>query len=68
MHPMLVRGPFHHEGWVYEEYDGWRMLAYKDGSSVRLVSRNGVDHTSCFSALAQAIAKLAARRRHDKSW
>jgi len=22
--------------------DGWRMLAYKDGQRVRLVSRNGV--------------------------
>ncbi len=27
-----VRQPFHRDGWVYEEkYDGWRMVAYKDG-------------------------------------
>ena len=62
MHPTLVHEPFHRDGWVYEEkYDGWRMVALKDGSTVRLVSRHGVDHTSRFPALAQAIAKLPAR-------
>jgi ATP-dependent DNA ligase len=36
VHPTLVREPFHRDGWVYEEkYDGWRMVALKDGSSVR---------------------------------
>ena len=35
MAPTLVREPFHHPDWVYEEKsDGWRMLAYKDGKSV----------------------------------
>ena len=44
MAPMLVRPPFHRDGWVYEEkVDGWRMLAYKDGARVRLISRNAVD-------------------------
>ena len=34
------------DGWVYEEtVDGWRMLAYKDGSRIRLISRNAGDHT-----------------------
>jgi ATP-dependent DNA ligase len=34
--PTLVREPFHHDRWVYEEkVDGWRMLAYKDGDRVR---------------------------------
>jgi len=42
MSPTLVREPFHRDGWVYEEkIDGWLMLAYKDGASVRMVSRNG---------------------------
>jgi ATP-dependent DNA ligase len=46
MAPTLVREPFHRDGWVYEEkVDGWRMLVYKDGARVRLVSRNGRDHT-----------------------
>jgi ATP-dependent DNA ligase len=44
--PTLVREPFHRDGWVYEEkVDGWRMLVYKDGERVHLVSRNGRDHT-----------------------
>jgi bifunctional non-homologous end joining protein LigD len=50
MAPTLVREPFHREGWVFEEkVDGWRMLAYKDGERVRLVSRNGRDHTRRFA-------------------
>jgi ATP-dependent DNA ligase len=39
MQPELAPEPFHRPGSVYEEkYDGWRMLAYKDGARVRLVS------------------------------
>jgi bifunctional non-homologous end joining protein LigD len=61
MQPTLVREPFHRPGWVYEEkYDGWRMLAFKDGVRVRLVSRNGVDHTRRFPDIAVAISKLSA--------
>jgi hypothetical protein len=50
---------FHRPGWVYEEkVDGWRMVAYKAGHDVRLMSRQGLDHTTRFAALAQAIAAL----------
>ena len=60
--PTQVREPFHRDGWVYEEkVDGWRMLAYKDGERVRLVRRNGRDHTRRFAGIAAAVAKLAAR-------
>jgi hypothetical protein len=59
MHPTQVREPFHREGWVYEEkVDGWRILAYKDGTRVRLLSRNGVDHARRFLAVAAAVAAL----------
>ena len=35
----LVDEPFHRPGWVYEEkYDGYRILAYKEGSGVTLLS------------------------------
>src|SRR5262249_13104025 len=62
MAPTLVRAPFHRDGWVYEEkVDGWRMLAYKDGDRVRLVSRNGRDHTRRFADLAAAVVKLSTR-------
>jgi ATP-dependent DNA ligase len=46
MQPTLVREPFHRAGWIFEEkLDGWRIVAFKDGRRVRLISRQGVDHT-----------------------
>jgi len=63
MAPTRVREPFRREGWVYEEkVDGWRLLAYKDRERIRLVSRNGRDHTARFGEVAAAITKLPARR------
>jgi ATP dependent DNA ligase-like protein len=60
MQPMLGN-PFHRPGWIYEEkYDGWCMLSFKDGARVRLISRQGVDHTERFRELALAIAALKA--------
>ena len=62
MAPTLVREPFHRAGWIYEEkVDGWRIIAYKDRDSVRLVSRSGVDHSRRFRDIAAAISKLSAR-------
>jgi len=64
VHPMLatlVAQPFDKPGWIYEEkYDGYRILAYKEGSRVTLVSRNGKDRTQTFSAVADAVRKLPA--------
>jgi bifunctional non-homologous end joining protein LigD len=54
-----VARAFHRPGWVYEEkVDGWRVLAYKDGAGVRLVSRNARDLTRRFPELADAVAAL----------
>lgn len=62
VHPMLatlVAEPFDRPGWVYEEkYDGDRILAYKDGARVRLLSRNGKDNTGRFPKIAAAVGKL----------
>ena len=59
MHATQVARPFHTKGWVYEEkYDGWRMLAVKEEDQVRLVSRNGRDHTRRFPEIVAALAKL----------
>ena len=44
-----------------EKVDGWRILAYKDGARVRLMSRNGVVHTGRFGDLAAAVSKLSGR-------
>jgi bifunctional non-homologous end joining protein LigD len=62
MAPTLVREPFHRAGWVFEKkVDGWRIVAYKDGARVRLMSRNGIEHTRRFPDLAAAVSKLSAR-------
>ena len=62
MAPTLGREPFHRVGWIYEEkVEGWRILAYKDRNSVRLVSRTGVDHARRFRGIAAAVSKLSAR-------
>jgi bifunctional non-homologous end joining protein LigD len=55
----LVAEPFNEPGWVYEEkYDGDRILAYKDGARVLLLSRNEKDNTSRFPRIAAAIKAL----------
>lgn len=58
----LVREPFDRPGWVYEEkYDGFRILAYKEGPRVTLLSRNQKNRTATFAAIAEAVGKLSAR-------
>src|SRR5262245_48015579 len=65
-HPPL--GP----GWLHEiKYDGFRLMARRDGRSVRLLTRRGYDWTSRFRRIADAVASLrcpfrAACRRRDK--
>ncbi|MGA7825655.1 MAG: non-homologous end-joining DNA ligase [Steroidobacteraceae bacterium] len=56
----LVAAPFDRSGWAYEEkYDGDRILAYKEGDRVRLLSRNGKDRTERFPEIAAAIRALS---------
>jgi bifunctional non-homologous end joining protein LigD len=55
----LVKEPLNQPGWVYEEkYDGIRILAYKEGSRVTLLSRNANDRTARFHIVAEAVSKL----------
>jgi len=59
MHPTEISRPIHHAGWVYEEkVDGWRIVALKADGHVRLVSRNGRDHTKRFPRLVKALAEF----------
>jgi bifunctional non-homologous end joining protein LigD len=59
----LVAQPFDKPGWVYEEkYDGDRILAYKEGARVLLLSRNCKDHTDRFPEIAAAIERLRPAR------
>jgi bifunctional non-homologous end joining protein LigD len=58
----LVSKPFDRPGWVYEEkYDGYRILAYKEGSRVTLLSRNNKDRTELFRHVADAVQGLPSR-------
>ena len=58
----LVREAFQRPGWVYEEkYDGYRILAYKEGARITLLSRNAKDRTQTFARVAQAVQALATR-------
>lgn len=48
-------------GWVSEiKYDGYRLLARRDGADIRLITRNGLDWTERLAPLAGAIAALPA--------
>ncbi len=51
------------DDWLYElKYDGYRILAYLEGSSVRLVTRNGNDYTKRFQNVAYSLSDWAAGR------
>jgi bifunctional non-homologous end joining protein LigD len=51
------------EEWVYEiKFDGFRALALKDGSEVRLISRNNRDLGAKFPAILSAVRKLPFRQ------
>lgn len=57
----LVEQPFSTPNWTFEEkYDGVRVLAYKEGEKVSLISRNGIDRTARYPAIAATITRLGA--------
>jgi bifunctional non-homologous end joining protein LigD len=54
----LVTGP----EWVYEEkYDGIRAVSYRNGESVRILSRTGQDLTGGFTSLVGSLRGLPDR-------
>lgn len=58
----LVREPFDRPEWIYEEkYDGDRIIAYKEGKRVRLLSRDAIDRTAQFPHIAAQIQSLEPR-------
>ncbi len=51
--------PFTDDTWLFEvKYDGYRMVAAKDGRSVRLRYRSGIDATSMFPDLVSALRRI----------
>lgn len=49
------------EGWISEiKFDGYRLLCWKDGGDVRIMTRNGLDWTDRLPAVARTVARLNA--------
>jgi len=55
----LADEPFARDNWIFEQkYDGVRMLAYKEGRKVSLISRSAIDRTARYPEIAAAIGKM----------
>lgn len=51
------------ENWFYElKYDGYRIIAFIEGNSVRLVTRNNNNYTNRFAGIASSLLDWAAGR------
>ncbi len=49
--------------WLHEQkFDGYRILAHRDGARVALLSRRWKDWTAAFPTVAEAVAALPVRR------
>jgi bifunctional non-homologous end joining protein LigD len=50
---------FHYSGWLHEiKYDGFRLMAWRDGDCVRLLTRGGYDWGERYPAIARAVSVL----------
>jgi bifunctional non-homologous end joining protein LigD len=59
MKATLVSTPPKQGHWIYElKFDGYRVLAGKNGSEVRLRSSNGKDFTERYAEIAEALAEF----------
>jgi bifunctional non-homologous end joining protein LigD len=51
------------DNWFYEmKYDGYRILAFVEGNSARLITRNGRDYTNRFHSIVPSLIELSAGR------
>ena len=51
------------EDWLYElKYDGYRIITFVEGNSVRLITRNGNDYMRRFHDVATSLIDLAGGR------
>jgi DNA ligase D-like protein (predicted ligase) len=58
----LTQERFVAPGWVFEQkLDGIRLLAFKQGRDVRLLSRNRLPQNECYPSFVKAVAALPAR-------
>jgi ATP-dependent DNA ligase len=60
--PSPAKAPPSGSGWIHEiKHDGFRILARRDGASVRLITRAGNDFSRRFPFIAMAVSKLPVR-------
>jgi bifunctional non-homologous end joining protein LigD len=60
--PSPAKAPPSGPGWIHEiKHDGFRILARKDATGVRLITRAGNDFSSRFPFIAMAVGKLPVR-------
>jgi bifunctional non-homologous end joining protein LigD len=60
--PSPAKAPPSGPGWIHEiKHDGFRILARKDATGVRLITRAGNDFSSRFPFIATAVAELPVR-------
>jgi len=55
----LVTEPLQSDEYIYEQkWDGYRIIAHVDGKNVRMYSRSGLDYTSRYPLIAEALTSL----------
>ncbi len=60
--PSPAKVPPSGPGWLHEiKHDGFRLIALRDRSGVRLITRNGNDFTDHFPFIAMAVKSLPVR-------
>ncbi len=65
IHPQLatlVDKPPQEDHWIHElKFDGYRIIAFKRGKDVRLISRNNKDWTRYFPNIQKAVSQLPVK-------
>jgi bifunctional non-homologous end joining protein LigD len=60
--PSPAKAPPSGPGWLHEiKHDGFRIMARRDGASVRLITCHGNDFTARFPLAVEAVSALSAR-------
>ena len=58
----LMRQPVKDEQFLHEvKWDGYRLISYVDGNSVRMDSRSGLDYTKKYPPVVNALQQLKHR-------
>jgi len=60
--PQPAKEPPGGSGWIHEiKHDGFRIMAWRDETGVRLYTRNGYNFADRFPRIVEAVAKLPAQ-------